>query len=280
MPTQWSIIAVTSLAREAFIARGHGVTVVCCPSSRLGSALSSAIVPGVSGIISFGIAGGLDPDLVAGDWVVASAVRNGNNAIATDSKWTQELFRRLPGAVLADIVGSDELVVNSSHKSHLYRTTGAAAVDMESHIAAEIAALHDIPFACCRVIIDSAHRTLPAATALALHPNGTVDVLGVMRSILQTPSQLPGLIRTAFDACIAERALRKGRKWLGLGYGSPFVSERFVEREFVGQSDVSKDFLRPLPWIRLAFSFVAISRPRAVRLKRRHIGQLRVQNVP
>src|SRR5262249_56612196 len=96
MPTQGSIIAVTSLAREAFIARGHGVTVVCCPSSRLGSALSSAIVPGVSGIISFGIAGGLDPDLVAGDWVVASAGRNGNHAIATDSNWTHEPFKPPP----------------------------------------------------------------------------------------------------------------------------------------------------------------------------------------
>src|SRR5262249_2384413 len=131
MPTQWSIIAATSLAREAFIARCYGVRVVCCPSSRLGSALGSAIVPGVLGIISFGIAGGLDPDLVAGDWVVASAVRNGNNAIATDSKWTQELFRRLPGAVLADIVGLDELVWDSSHKSHLYRKRRAAALPIE-----------------------------------------------------------------------------------------------------------------------------------------------------
>jgi nucleoside phosphorylase len=93
------IIAVTSLAREALIARGNGVSVVCSQSCRLGAALNAALSPGVCGIISFGISGGLHPELVAGDWVVASAVRYGDRVFATDSKWTQELARRLPGAL-------------------------------------------------------------------------------------------------------------------------------------------------------------------------------------
>ncbi|HET7806218.1 MAG TPA: adenosylhopane nucleosidase [Pseudolabrys sp.] len=244
MPKQ-TIVAVTSLAREALVARGSGVSVVCSQGTRLGAALHAAIHPGVSGIISFGISGGLNPELVAGDWVVASAVRYRDRMIATDSKWRQELFRRLPGAVLADIAGSDTMVPTPAEKSHLHRTTGAVAVDMESHIAAEIAAAHQIPFAACRVIIDAAHRALPSAAGLALDSNGAVNVFAVTRSVLQTPGQLPDLVRAAFDACIAERALRKGRKQLGLGFGSPFVDGRAVEREFAGPSDVSNDFLRP-----------------------------------
>ncbi len=168
MPRPTTIVAVTSLAREAFVARGSGVSVVCSQGARLGAALHAAIHPGVSGIISFGISGGLNPELVAGNWVVASTVRYRDRAIATDSKWTQELSKRLPGAVLADIVGSDTMVPTPAEKSHLFRTTGAVAVDMESHIAAEIAAAHQIPFAACRVIIDSAHRALPAAAGPAL----------------------------------------------------------------------------------------------------------------
>jgi len=237
---QTNIIAVTSLAREAFIARGHGVSVICSPSASLGAALSAASVPGVSGIISFGIAGGLHPDLVAGNWVVASAVRYGDNIFPTDAKWRQELFRKLPGALIADIAGSDAVVRVPSDKSHLHRTTGAVAVDMESHIAAEIAAERGIPFASCRVIIDSARRTLPPATVLALDANGAVDVPAVLRSIIQTPGQLPDLVRAARDAYVAERALRKGRRWLGLGFGSPFVHERRVEH--ASQRDVSNDF--------------------------------------
>jgi hopanoid-associated phosphorylase len=227
---QTNIIAVTSLAREAFIARGHGVSVICSPSSRLGTALGAAILPGVMGIISFGIAGGLHPDLVAGNWVVASAVRYRDSVFPTDARWRQELFRKLPGAVIADIAGSDAVVRDPVDKSHLHKTTGAVSVDMESHIAAEIAAAHGIPFASCRVIIDSARRTLPPATVLALDDNGAVNVPAVIRSIIQTPGQLPDLLRAALDAYVAERALRKGRKWLGLGFGSPFVNERRVER--------------------------------------------------
>lgn len=246
MPRQ-TILAVTSLAREAQIARGNGVSVVCSQGERLGAALRAAIDPGVAGIISFGISGGLNPALVAGDWVIASAVRYSDRVIVTDSKWRQELCKRLPGAVLADIVGSDTMVPTPAEKSHLHRTTGAVAVDMESHIAAEAAAAHGIPFAACRVIIDAAHRALPSAAGPALDSNGSVNIFAVMRSVLRTPSQLPDLARAAFDACIAERALRKGRKQLELGFGSPFVNGRAVERGFAGQPDVSSDFLRPLP---------------------------------
>jgi hopanoid-associated phosphorylase len=245
MPKQTTIVAVTSLAREALVARGSGVSVVCSQGARLGAALRAAIDPRVSGIISFGISGGLNPELVAGDWVVASAVRYSGRVIATDSKWTQELSKRLPGAVLADIVGSDTMVPSPAEKSHLHRTTGAVAVDMESHIAAEIAATHGIAFAACRVIIDAAHRTLPAAAGPALDSNGAVNIFAVMRSIMQAPGQLPDLARAALDACIAERALRKGRKQLGLGFASPFVHGHAGERDFAGQADVSNDFLRP-----------------------------------
>jgi len=245
MPGQTTVVAVTSLAREAFVARGSGVSVVCSQGARLGAALHAAIHPGVSGIISFGISGGLHPELVSGNWIVASAVRYRDRVIETDSKWRHELYKRLPGAVLADIVGSDAMVPTPSEKSHLHRTTGAFAVDMESHLAAEVAAAHQIPFAACRVIIDAAHRALPSAAGLALDSNGSVNVFAVMRSVLQSPSQLPDLFRAAFDACIAERALRKGRKQLGPGFGSPFVDGRAAERDFAGQADVPNDFLRP-----------------------------------
>jgi hypothetical protein len=116
MPSPTTIVAVTSLAREALVARGSGVSVVCSQGTRLGAALHAAIHPGVSGIISFGISGGLNPELVAGDWVVASTVRCRDRAIAADSKWTQELSKRLPGAVIADIVGSDTMVPTPAEK--------------------------------------------------------------------------------------------------------------------------------------------------------------------
>ena len=138
MPSPTTIVAVTSLAREALVARGNGVSVVCSQGARLGAALHAAIHPGVSGIISFGISGGLHPELVAGDWIVASAVRYRDRVIETDSKWRHELSKRLPGAVLADIVGSDAMVPTPSEKSHLHlMRSGDFRREMRFHIDGE-----------------------------------------------------------------------------------------------------------------------------------------------
>jgi len=219
-----SIVAVTSLALEASIARGPKVSVLCSQALELSAALSLATAQGASGIISFGIAGGLAPDLVAGDWVIASGVRNGTDVIATDRAWAKGLLERLPDAIHAEVVGVNILIPNPVEKFRLYRETGAAAVDMESGIVAKIAVEHHIPFAACRVIIDAAHRTLPPAATVGLRPNGTTDVLAISRSVWQSPSQLPSLMRTAIDAGIARRALRLGREQLGVGLGSPYCN--------------------------------------------------------
>ncbi|HMF23966.1 MAG TPA: hypothetical protein VKG24_17830 [Pseudolabrys sp.] len=231
MSSKGGVVAVTCLALEARIARGPGVSVLCMQTPGLGVALRTAIAQGAAGIISFGIAGGLAPDLAAGDWVVASGVRNRKHStpIPTDRAWSQRLMDMLPGAINAGVVGCDVLVPSSEEKFKLYEETGAAAVDMESHIAAAIAAEHRIPFAACRVIIDAAQRALPPAATLGLHLDGTPDVPAVIRSVWQIPGQIPALIRTAIDYRIAERALRRGRKKLGTGLAFPYYKNLSVE---------------------------------------------------
>ena len=229
MSSKGGVVAVTCLALEARIAQGPGVSVLCMQTPGLRAALRAAISHGASGIISFGIAGGLSPDLVAGNWVVASGVRNGNNIIATDRAWSQRLLEMLPDAVHADVVGWDTLVQSREEKLQIFEDTGAAAVDMESHIAAAVAAEHHIPFAACRVIIDAADKTLPPAATLGLHLDGTPDVPAVMRSVWQEPRQIRSLVRTALDYRIAERALRRGRKKLGAGLGFPYYKNLSVE---------------------------------------------------
>jgi hypothetical protein len=107
----------------------------------------------------------------------------------------------------------------------LHAQTGAAAVDTESHIAARIAAAHRVPFVACRAIIDAADTLLPPAALVGLRPDGTADVAAVLRSVLQQPSQLPALVRTAFDAGIARAALYRGRRMLGAGLGFPQFSD-------------------------------------------------------
>jgi hopanoid-associated phosphorylase len=238
------VVAVTSLALEARIALGPGVSVVCTQGSRLAAVLSSAIAGGASGIISFGVAGGLAPDLAEGHWIAAAAVKVGQQTFPTDPEWTRSLLERLPGAAHADILGMDAPVADPSEKRLLHAQTGAAAVDTESHIAARIAAAHGLPFVACRVIIDAADKRLPPAALVGLRSDGTADVVAVLRSVIQQPGQLPALVRTALDARIARAALRRGRQRLGAGLGFPRFSNEVPDLRAAGrgESNFSAEF--------------------------------------
>jgi nucleoside phosphorylase len=117
------------------------------------------------------------------------------------------------------IAGVEAPVMVAAEKALLANRTGAAAVDMESHRAAAFALAHDIPFAAIRVISDSASRTLPPLVGRAMRPDGSVDVVTVVRDLLSDVSQLAPLARTAIDAGIAFRRLRRVRGLLGPGFG-------------------------------------------------------------
>jgi adenosylhomocysteine nucleosidase len=219
--TRGRVVAVTGLAIEARIAQGPGVVAIAGGSNgaQLAAALEREIERGASAIISFGIAGALAPDLAAGTWIVARAIVTATATWPTDPDWMRAIAVRLRGCVTATIAGTDAIVAQSSAKQALHRDTGAAAVDTESHIGAEIAAAHRLPFAAFRVVADAAHRTLPPAVHVALRADGKVNRAAVIASLAQRPRQFASLARTAIDAQIAFRALSRGRRRLGAGLG-------------------------------------------------------------
>ena len=158
------VVVATGLQFEARLARGPGVNVCCGRGTQMAVALATAVGAGCRGILSFGIAGGLDPQLHAGAVIVASSVIGANGvkmALPADENWSQILLRALPQAVHAPVLGVDAPVTEPSDKLHLFMQTGAAAADMESHIAAAVAASQSLPFAVLRVVADPAHRRIP-----------------------------------------------------------------------------------------------------------------------
>jgi len=219
------IIAVTCLSFEARVAAGPGISVLCGSAQRYIDKLESAVRAGGSGIISIGIAGGLAPGLSPGDWVVASGVVTDGIRIPTNNLWSQRLLDALPSATHADISGSDAPVVARADKRSLHEADGTVAVDMESHIAARIAARYGVPFAACRVIIDPAERTLPPAALVGMRDDGRPDVLAVIRSLCQQPRQVFALLRVIADARAARTALFRGRRRLGENLSFPGNSE-------------------------------------------------------
>lgn len=218
------ILAVAGLQRERRLLAGPGVEAVAGGGDHVRlAAVLDRLAPGMDGIISIGIAGALAPGVQPGQWVVATAIHAGGEAIPTDRDWTDRLVSRLPHVQRGLLLGSDEMAATVAHKADLHRTTGAVAVDMESHVAARIARRHGLPFAAARVISDAADRTLPPAARVGMRRDGTMDLPAVLRSLSVAPWQLPALIRTGLDAERAFGALLRGHRRLGAGLLGPNV---------------------------------------------------------
>jgi adenosylhomocysteine nucleosidase len=220
------VLVACGLALEARIAGGPGVRSVAggVDKRRLARELERAVTAGARAILSFGIAGGLVPGIAAGTWIVARGVHTAAGYRQCDAVWTEQLAGRLPGALLGDLAGSDQPVADAGAKHALHAVTSALAVDTESHVAAEVAAAHSLPFTAFRVVADAAMRNLPEAALVGLDADGGVDIAAVLRSVVRTPSQLPLLMRTAIDARTAFAALRRGRRRLGVAFGCDVCS--------------------------------------------------------
>ncbi len=169
-------------------------------------------------MISFGVAGGLDPSLKSGDVVVATDVMAGDTRFLAGSALNEEMIasaalkgRRI---VRGGLAGVEQVVAARACKAALRSVTGAAAVDMESHIAAAYAANAGIPFAALRVISDPAHRALPELAKSAVKPNGDIDLRKVLRGIARNPRTLRALVSTGIDFNRALRSLRGCRGFL------------------------------------------------------------------
>jgi len=233
------MIVVVGLAFEARIAAGPGIHVICSGDGRnLAASLASAVREGRGGLVSFGVAGGLHPDLQPGDCIVASAVLSGGNRFSTDLHWSQNLVATVPNAVLGVLAGVAAPVATPDGKRVLHQRTGAIAVDMESHIVASVAAKHGIPMAAIRVITDPAVRALPRAAISAMRPDGTTDVPAMLRRLLKNPRELPAILRTALDVRAARATLRRGRQLLGPTLGLPAVGRPTVGLPAVPQLEL------------------------------------------
>ena len=69
------MIVVVGMAFEARIAAGLGVPIICGGDGKnLAASLARAMAAGCGGLISFGVAGGLAPELKPGTCVIGSAI--------------------------------------------------------------------------------------------------------------------------------------------------------------------------------------------------------------
>jgi adenosylhomocysteine nucleosidase len=196
---------VVGLAAEARIARALGDTEIGGGRPEGAEAAAErAVARGATALLSFGLAGGLDPALAAGAIMVPECVLEAGRAYPTDaavSAW-------LGGSNTHLLLSGDEVVADTAGKRRLFETTGAPAIDLESGAVARVALRHRLPFAVLRAICDPATRSLPPAALVALDAGGAIGMLRVLASVMRQPRQIVGLLALARDAAAAQRALR------------------------------------------------------------------------
>ena len=217
------LLVITGLQREAQIAAGDGVMTVCSGGSR--SILSqwlAGIEPPRGGVLSFGLAGGLAPDMRSGDLVLASHVFEQSERHDVHTDWLSNIVLASQSEMRVrhgGITGHDVVIARAADKAALHADSGALAVDMESHIAALYARKHGLPFAIIRVISDPVTRSLPPLASDALKPDGNIDISKVLKGIARSPGQLPALLAAGFDSGRAFASLRRVRGLLGPLFG-------------------------------------------------------------
>jgi adenosylhomocysteine nucleosidase len=218
-----TLLAAVGMAREAQIVAGAGVRVAIGAgrTAVLSRALEQALDADVTGLISVGICGALAPGLAVGDVVIGLEVRSPDGAYAAHHAWTDRLAAALPTARLAAVWGSDAMVINTQEKAHLRHRSGAAIVDMESHVAARFAQDRGLDFAILRVVSDAAETSLPSAVLSGLKPDGSQNLAGVLMGLARRPNQLPALIRLGGDSERALKALAETRAAVGPDFAHP-----------------------------------------------------------
>jgi hopanoid-associated phosphorylase len=217
-----SVIAVTGLVFEARIAaRSRRVRTLAGggDAARLRSRLDRDCKESCAGIISFGIAGALDPSLKPGDIVLAGCVMGAVQRWECDPAWRAHMSAKLGPVASGAIFGSDHPIVTSADKARIYRDTGAVAVDMESHAAAEVAARHGLPFVALRVIADDAASAIPRSALAGMRSDGTTDVKAVLTTLVRNPGDVGALIRLGAATGTARASLLRCLGLLGPGLG-------------------------------------------------------------
>lgn len=139
-------------------------------------------------LISTGFAGALNNELQIGDLLLA---KNFSTVDFNERRY----FSRVP-IHMADLLTVPTLIDSSDERTEIGRTSGAAAVDMETEFIARACAAHGIPLLSLRVITDTPREPFPApAHVLFDIAKQRTDLPKLARFFLVHPNRIPSLVQ-------------------------------------------------------------------------------------
>lgn len=185
-----------------------------------GIAARRLVEAGATALVSWGMAGGLDPDLPAGTICLPrEVVAPDGMRFATAPPWRETLTVSVAGCrpvTSGALLTSLHPIAGVAAKAQARRETGTVAVDMESSAVAEVAAASHVPFMAVRVIVDTAQDAIPSSVTAA-GESGQVRIARLLMGLARSPGEIVALIRLARRYRAAIRSLAAVAKLGRLG---------------------------------------------------------------
>jgi adenosylhomocysteine nucleosidase len=202
---------VIPLSELAVLGDGALLAVSGIGRTAAAAAANALIEAGASALMTFGMAGALDPALTPGSVVLPRELISGDGArFQASASWRARVaaaLRPVRAVTEGNLLTSDRAIETPTDKAAAFHRSGAAAVDMESAAVAEVAARHNLPFIAVRVIVDTAADRLPRAVVAASRA-GRVKFGRLIAGLVLAPGEIASLIRLAQRYRIAMRSLR------------------------------------------------------------------------
>jgi len=147
------------------------------------AAASTLLQNGVTALLSWGCAGGLDSMATPGTLILPDKIIHAptnTSEIKTfnvDADWHHQLRHMLSPRMpinTSALVSSASMLADTESKTALREKTGGIAVDMESATIAALAHHHRIPFMAIRAIADAADTSIPEEICRAMNQHGHI----------------------------------------------------------------------------------------------------------
>jgi nucleoside phosphorylase len=228
-PSTLPVLVVCGLQREQDIAAGPGVVTVVSASDppHLRTLMAGLQGSAYRAVVSFGIAGGLNPafpsgQVMIGQTIIGQTLTGQNGPWTSDPTLASTLQTLLTGGGInvatGVIVGADTLGVNTAAgKVALRASSGADEIDNESQVAAAWALANGLPFVALRCVSDPQSHDLPPAALVPLLPNGSVNLGAILGSVFANPGQIGQLLQAYTDSEAAFTSLQNCRNIVNLG---------------------------------------------------------------
>ena len=166
-----------------------------------------------SAIVSTGFAGALGPGIECGSLLLPGQVRKSDTASYDVDPALQRLITmNAPTTVVeGPLFQTDLLLATAAEKQRAHGDSLCIACDMESALLAQAGKQSELPFACLRIVLDTAEMTIPDPIADLADTSSHSDPSAAefLKSLMRHPRQLPSTAVFLWHLSKASRALSR-----------------------------------------------------------------------